>query len=364
MKKALLPLMIASLVPAAALADVNVYGKVSVSLQQADWNNYTAGVDGSYTELRNNESRFGIKGSEVIDDDLKAIYQYEFKVEPNDTTSSMFGQRNIFVGLQGTTWGTVQAGRFDTPMKLAQEKNDVFKDMQGDWKLIIPGESRGANTVQYSTPAIHFVTGTIAYISGETDAVKTYKDAYSASVVYNTPSVYVALASDHNVDVVGKVGVAGSDLPTTDYGTDLYRLVGRYTIGKVVLGAMYEAGTGGYSTGLLNSVTAMGRVRDTAGDFIHHSGYNVSAIYNVDAKWALKAQFTGSDFLNVKKGVKVQGVNAYAATDATMLSVGADYALNKKTKLQGYYTAWKDDNTDVKAKHDDQFVGVGVELSF
>jgi predicted porin len=37
MKKALLPLMIASLVPASAMADINVYGKVWVSLQSVDY---------------------------------------------------------------------------------------------------------------------------------------------------------------------------------------------------------------------------------------------------------------------------------------------------------------------------------------
>jgi predicted porin len=366
MKKALLPLIIASLVPASAMADINVYGKVWVSLQSVDLNNYSAGVKGSYNELRNNESRFGIKGSEVLNDNLKMIYQYEFKVEPNDTTTSILSQRNIFVGLTGEKFGTVQAGRFDTPMKLAQEKTDVFKDMQGDWKLIIPGEERGSNTVQYATPAFHFVTGTIAYMTGESaakadakgvnDAKGAYKDAYSASIVYNTPALYVALASDHNTKNINGTApvVLGAGLDT--FSSDLYRLVGRYTVGKVVLGAMYESGTGGigYTNGAL----------DANGKFIDHSGYNLSAIYNVDDHWAVKAQYTASDFLTVAQTPKYFKNTTYKAFDSEMVSVGVDYAFNKKAKLHGYYTTWSDEHPDATKKRDDQYIGVGVELSF
>lgn len=349
--------MIASLVPASAMADINVYGKVWVSLQSVDLNNYTAGTKGSYTELRNNESRFGIKGSEVIGEDLKMIYQYEYKVEPNDTTSNVLAQRNIFIGLQSANWGTVQAGRFDTPMKLAQEKTDVFKDMAGDWKLIIPGEVRGPNTVQYSTPAYHFVTGTFAYVLGETDAVGAYKDAYSASIVYNAPTVYVALASDHSVNNIGAAAVVA---PLDQFNSDLYRLVGKYTIGKVVLGAMYESGTGGVSSsgGFVNAQL------DAAGKFIDHKGYNASVVYNLDDNWALKAQYTASDFLTVKQTPKYFKNDTYANFDSEMISVGVDYAFSKKAKLHGYYTTWSDENPTATAKHDDQFIGVGAELSF
>ena len=119
MKKALLPLIIASLVPTAAFADVVVYGKANVALQSTDKN-----VGGSYTEVVSNASRIGLKGSENVNDDLKVIYQFEYQTRVDDGTGP-FTQRNIYVGLKGSG-GTAMIGMFDTPFKLAQEKVDLF----------------------------------------------------------------------------------------------------------------------------------------------------------------------------------------------------------------------------------------------
>lgn len=73
MKKALLPLAIAALLPISAFADVTVYGKANVSFQSAD-----EGGD-SVTELVSNASRIGLKGSEDLGNGLKAIYRFEYQ---------------------------------------------------------------------------------------------------------------------------------------------------------------------------------------------------------------------------------------------------------------------------------------------
>ena len=122
MKKTLLALVIASL-PAAAFADVTVYGKANVAIQNADE------VADSRVELVSNASRIGLKGGEDINSSLKVIYQFEYQTEVDDgmNGSQTFGQRNIFLGLQGTA-GTFIGGHFDTPTKVAQEKVDLFSN--------------------------------------------------------------------------------------------------------------------------------------------------------------------------------------------------------------------------------------------
>src|SRR6187551_888606 len=106
MKKALLPLLIASLLPAAAFADVTVYGKANVSIQSADES------DEKQTEVVSNASRIGVKGSEEVNSDLKVIYQFEYQTEVDDGANGgqTFGQRNIYLGLQGIG-GTLIGGK-------------------------------------------------------------------------------------------------------------------------------------------------------------------------------------------------------------------------------------------------------------
>src|SRR5690606_27907974 len=117
-------------------------------------------------ELVSNASRIGLKGSEKINDKLKAIYQFEYQTEVDDgvNPSGTFSQRNIFIGVEGN-FGRLTAGLFDTPLKLVQEKIDLFNDLAGDIGQLLNGEIRAKNIVQYSTPASLGKLGlSVAYI--------------------------------------------------------------------------------------------------------------------------------------------------------------------------------------------------------
>jgi predicted porin len=324
MKKALLPLMIASLVPAAAFADVTVYGKANVAWQFSDKN-----VGGEYTELVNNASRIGLKGGEVINEDLKVIYQFEYetKVDDGSAGGQTFSQRNIYVGLQGTG-GTVMAGMFDTPLKLAQEKVDLFNDLVGDLKNVIEGEVRAKNVVQYSTPTFSNITANVAFVNNEQDA-KDAKNGYSASVTYNTKPVYLALAMDQNSKLATETKPAANDV-------EILRAVGRFTFGPVVLGAMWE----NYDNGTIDE-----------------DGFLLSSQWNLTEKWALKLQHQASDMIQ---------------RDGKSTSFGVDYKLSKAAKLFGYYTVLEDErpvssldlSVDKTKRADDKYAAVGIELNF
>lgn len=346
MKKALLPLMIASLVPAAAFADITVYGKANVSFQNTQ---KAAKVD--YTEVVSNASRVGFKGSETINDDLKAIYQFEYQTRVDDGATP-FSQRNIYAGLQHSVYGTVMAGNFDTPTKLAQEKIDLFNDLVGDFTEVIEGEIRAKNIIQYSTPVFSNVTVNAAYINSEKDA-KYQANGMSGSVVYNTKAFYLAVAADHNVP-----NASGAALASVD--TDLIRIVGRVTFDSVVLGAMWSDYDNG---GLYNAPAKVpaGSGIPTAPAMINEDGLLFSAQYNVNADWALKAQIAQSD---MKKA------------GGESLSLGVDRKLSKAAKVYAFYTTIQDDGVTAKlatatteavaavAARDDKIAGVGLELNF
>ena len=75
----------------------------------------------------------------------------------------------------------------------------------------------------------------------------------------------------------------------------------------------------------------------------------VSAQWNLDGKWALKAQHAASDMKQV-------------GTEQT--SIGADYKLSKAAKVFGYYTMIEDERAVVASRADDKHLAVGLELNF
>jgi predicted porin len=304
MKKNLLAIVISSLVAVTANAEVTVYGRGDVSLQHADE------TDDTKVELVSNASRIGLKGSEEINSGLKAIYQFEYQTEVDDGATSAnqtFSQRNIYIGLQGAM-GTVTAGHFDTPTKIAQEKIDLFNDREGDITKFLQGENRVKNIVQYTTPSFGGgFSSSVAYITKE---VEDQDPGVSASFSYTSNVFYVAVAYDKDLLVEG---------------TDLARLVGRYNIGPVQLGALIEA----YDNG----------VDDETGGV-------VSALWSLTDEWALKAQYGDSE-------TKV--------VDGKEYSLGADYKLSKNTTVYGYYTNLEGASG---LDSDDKYLGVGMELKF
>ena len=68
------------------------------------------------TEMQSSNSRFGVRGSEKIGADLRAIFQLEtqFLLDQNDTP---FARRDSFVGVKTKRFGKVKLGRMYTPFK-------------------------------------------------------------------------------------------------------------------------------------------------------------------------------------------------------------------------------------------------------
>jgi len=325
MKKSLLALLIASALPLAATAEVVVYGKGNIALQNADEDGETN------LELVSNASRIGLKGSEQINDGLKAIYQFEYQTEVDDGNGSngTFSQRNIYIGLQGSG-GTVIGGKFDTPTKTAQEKIDLFNDLEGDINDIVSAETRPGNIVQYTTPASwgEFAVNVARVAAEDSDL----DDGTSASFTYTTPSLYLAIAGEQDV---------------SEQDVDIVRLVGRYTFGAVQLGALYEMLSGDFYDEDLDS--------DIDVDV---DAFIVSAKFNATESFALKAQYG-----DAAADQRVLSFEESFDADGTQLSVGFDYSLSKNTTLFGYYTQedFEFDSTEVQ---DDKWLGVGMDMKF
>ena len=322
MKKVLLSAAVASTLSLAPYGfadgpiDGTIYGKVNVSVVNAD--------NGSTDQwkLNSNASRLGVKGKTEIADGLYAVYKAEFEVcvDDGDCKGQTFAQRNIMGGIRGS-FGTLWAGKHDTPTKLAQNKIDLFNDLEGDIKNTFEGENRVSNMIAYTSPEMNGFATTLAMIpaegsdvdgDGQNDTGLT--DGMSYSVSYTNDNFYIAVAGDQDVD-----------------SQDLMRIVAQYKMDALQLGVMYQQNEDNLGS------------KDESGVF-------VSAAYKLDKKTTLKAQYGSIE-------------DDVDGDEEETLSLGADYKLAKGTKLYVFYTDNTDSSIGNSDKEDTAF-GLGMEHKF
>jgi predicted porin len=390
MKRKLLTALIASLgvgATSSALAGYpTVYGKINVTLNKYDLEKLSAATGAAVTDeldnwsLESNASRIGIRGDFDITPDLKAIYKLEYGIDVDNGTGSNgreFNQRNIYGGFQGG-WGTLFAGKNDTPLKLIQTNTitqsdiDRFNDMPlADIGTYLVGENRPDNVIQYASPILFGgLEIAIAAIQGEETGVRVsntnkqddngFASGKSIAITYGKSSWYAAVAYDDNVAF-----------------SDTLRAVGELTLGPVKLGAIYQTAekhdsvdaVGPFSTfiGSQNSPNAITEWDGSAAvtnSFKEQDGYVINAAWKVTGPWTVKAQFGHSDTTPQEQpigtGVKYKDVSVDA------LAAGVDYKLNDNAKLFAYYASvdTEGDNRVSTSSTQDKTFALGFDLKF
>lgn len=217
-------------VPLGVQAEVIVYGVAHVSVDSLD--NDGAGLDAQGRPVEgqdgafvsSNESRIGFRGSESLGGGLDVIWQIESEVNldegGNGEDDDGLASRNSFVGLRGG-WGTVLAGRHDTPMKRLANNIDLFDEQIGDSSNILRNRRTGAdgdpvlfgfderpsNAVAYVSPRFAGMQGMVLYsIAREDDAAdgRDEGDLVSASLAYDNGPVWVGAAYEtHDKELTG-----------------------------------------------------------------------------------------------------------------------------------------------------------------
>ncbi|MFP4081011.1 MAG: porin [Ectothiorhodospira sp.] len=130
MKKTVLAIAVAAAVgvPAAAVADTTLYGRLNLSLDFVDNDQ-----DSSH-QLASNSSRLGVRGSEDLGMGLgmglKGIYQMEAGFDAA-TGEGNLATRNTYLGLAGN-FGELRLGKHDTAYKTATLPLNFFADTLGD----------------------------------------------------------------------------------------------------------------------------------------------------------------------------------------------------------------------------------------
>lgn len=389
MKKNLLAIAVgaAFVAPGVAFADFKVYGKFNIAVDnQKD----EIGLDSAHrptgvpsgtkpSSERNwtlqdqlNSSRVGVKGSDDLGiAELKGIFQVELGINPDGsecnnvvtgvtasganpvntiTTSTScqertFTQRNTFVGVQGG-FGTVKAGKFDTPVKEAGVRSDQFNDESiGDIQLLMVGETRANNMIQYSSPKLgDAFTINVAVAPGEfrkavddnADADTGLADTIYASAVYDTKLIYAAVSYADS-----EAGSVRFDGPTA--GFDIIRAnVAFSPITDFEIGALYQQAKGIDQDGATNG--------NENGSDAKETSYLVSLGYTIEA-FKLKGQYgqTKGDTTDIKR---------------SEMAFGVDYKLSKAVVTQLYYVNYEDQDRVVNSVTDPKTSSYGVGLVY
>jgi predicted porin len=120
MQKKLLGMAVAAamVAPAAALAQVQVYGTANLTFNSVKYGESTGGTPSvSKMAINSHSSNFGIRSSETLGGGMTGWVQYEFNTQMernNDPTSGNGTPRNSAIGLRGN-FGNVYMGTWETP---------------------------------------------------------------------------------------------------------------------------------------------------------------------------------------------------------------------------------------------------------
>jgi predicted porin len=301
--------------PAAAPGELELYGRVNVTLQDSD-----EGAR-SQTELRSNASRIGVKGGKELTSGLKAIYQLEFGVNiDNDDDDDHITPRNQFVGLEGA-FGTLKVGRHDTALKEAQGDFDLFNDLEGDISRVVNGENRLKDYIGYTTPAFAgAIRATVNYLPGEDaeDGDDAEPDRTSVALEYDKDAAFASLSHDRDVD---------------GEGVRTLRAAGGYTFGPARVMVLYQ--------------------RTDAGD-VEEDGLGASLAWKFGRNTA-KLQYLTADIWRVRPQADPLDNRL-----ESMFSVGLDHALGDATRLFAFYTGGDIGGTTESVG----YAAIGIEHQF
>lgn len=335
MKRTLIALAVTAAVaaPMVAQAAPKVYGKLNLSVEQYE-KNYedVSKLDEEYSRLQSNASRFGVKGEDELTATLSAVYMIEWQVDGDTAGTTDLKGRNRYLGIKSQDLGTVKLGAYDTYLKLAQDKADLFNDLFGDMEYVIAGENRVNNVVGYESPKLldALQVNVMMQTQDNNNTVPApHQNGVSSSVTYNNEDMglYVALAMDNNIH--GKTALSGTR------ESDSLRLVATYKIGDLFLSGIY--GVSEASSGPGNEETGM----------TFAAGYKI-----------------GDQTIKVSYGVAEADENTAAIQERTLLNVGVDHNFTSKTKAYAFYTMREEDKLAANGDSDDASIAVGLEHSF
>ena len=168
---------------------VTLYGHVDLS-----GDIFNAGVfdQGTKWGVSSNLTSFGVRARHDLGPyglpGWAAVAQYESLVEVAavPTERAAFGTRDSFIGME-SPWGTIKAGKSDTPYKKATSKFDPFSATLGDYNSIMGNTGgdlraefdwRAAHAIWYESPIWNGLQAAVMISPGQNTALDNSNYAY------------------------------------------------------------------------------------------------------------------------------------------------------------------------------------------
>jgi len=339
-------------------------------------------------------SRLGVKGSEDLGGGLKAIYQIELGINATDTNSNVannadtISMRNTFVGLAGG-WGTVLAGRHDTPLKISTAKLDLFADTLADNNATVGfHDVRADNAVAYISPAFSGFTFAAAVVpAGGATAItgnmnsesSNINEGWSLAGIYSNGPFYASAAYESlgyelfnsNVTNAGCVSyaptclAAGNDWNKWRFGLGLLDWNG------FTLDGIYEQQSGIAGGDMLTQgIGADGNY------WVVPIGPDKMDLWQIQAAYAfgnsqIKAMYGATSFSSSNyipqvgtSATTMAMMNDILSGDRQTWAVGFDHNFSKRTKGYALYTDVTDDRKDWVAGSEWSGFSLGMMHSF
>lgn len=238
--------------------DYRFYGKFDISLLQnsGTYNAETKRVEhDAYSQ--SNGSRTGLKTQYTFDNGFTVFGQLEYAVDfRTDVNNHVeFTNRNSYVGIGGS-WGKLQIGQNDSPLKMAQGNIDLFSDSDSQMWPLQRGENRVSDIMEFRSVAVNNFSVNAMVANNPERATSGY--GLSVALQYDFNGVFTSISFDQDI---------------VDY--DVLRWVGSYTYEDVTVSALIQEST---STQTDES----------------DRGYTLSSSYQL-SEFTLKLQLTHSD---------------------------------------------------------------------
>ena len=322
-----------SSIQAHAQNSVTLYGIIDTGFT---YTHNSGGSASQFAMTSGNESgsRWGLKGSEDLGGGLKTIFQLENGF--NSTTGKLgqgsreFG-RQAFVGLSGTTWGTVTLGRQYDPVV------DLVQPVQGDNYLggvfTSPGDVDNAdnsvrfnNAIKWASPSWGGLTAEAMYAAGGVAGSTSNGQSYAAALAYNSGPLALAAGYLHIDNGTASVRGTTSSTSTADSlfnsnvnlhyesakAINIARLGGNYQFGPVTVGAY-----GSYSD----------YKPDASSAFSTAEKYKVGSAYAV---WQVSAP------LSAEIGYVYMKSSGDSSATYNQFAIAADYFISKRTDFYAF----------------------------
>jgi predicted porin len=352
MQKKLIALAIASLgLSGAAFADtaaVTIYGVADAtfdSINVGDGKAAGATGPGGFQRVSTNSSLIGFKGAESIGNGLTAVFQYESGVG-FDNLGSLGASRDSYVGVAGG-FGTVAIGNLTGPSRALGASVDVNSGATGiGVNSGIIGKLNNVLTGRLDTTALG--NGVVSQVAGAGTCARSatctsaFDTRFTNAIAYISPNmggVTVIVGYVPNENKGGTVAGSQPDSSAYDIGAT-------YANGPIMVGVTTS------EVNTKNSVETKPSLIRVAGSY-DFGVAKVRALYD-----QTKVTYTGVEAKQTDYGVgvtvpmgggtllaqyytagkeKVNGSDQ-ADTGASLLEVGYEYSLSKRTMLVANYT--------------------------